>query len=228
MSWPLTWRLTLLTISPHPHPTAIWSRYFQQKAFLSKTKTSKNCYCFAAYPYLILMLAFRHKWESVSLAVWMKYPNPFSSHVLSADIVSRHLDPETNLLHTVRLIHKTGTLPGWVMNILKSQEAFAFAFVIEESVVDPQKCFMQTRTRNLTHQRFLVTEEVQTYTKSPEEQTWTLADCQATVKCNRKWTAGLGSKIEGMGVKRFADHFPKSKMAMAYILDKLRNREKII
>lgn len=160
----------------------------------------------------------------MSLAVWMKYPNPFSSHVLSADIVSRHLDPETGVLHTVRLIHKTGTLPSWVMNMLKSQEAF----VIEESVVDPQKCFMQTRTRNLTHQRFLMAEEVQTYTKSPEEQTWTLADCQATVKCNTKWTAGLGSRIEGMGVKRFADHFPKSKMAMMYILDKLRKCEKII
>ena len=108
--------------------------------------------------------------------------------------------------------------------MLKSQEAF----VIEESVVDPENCFMQTRTRNLTHQRFLTAEEIQTYTKSPEDHTWTLADCQATVKCNfsPKWTGGLAAKIEGLGVKRFADHFPKSKAAMVYILDKLRSREK--
>lgn len=149
----------------------------------------------------------------------MKYPNPFSSHVLSSDILSRHLDPQTGRLHTRRLIHKTGTMPTWLVNMLKSQEAF----VLEESVVDPQKCFMQTRTRNLTHQRFLVAEEVQTYTKSPEDAKWTLVDCQATVKCNftgsSKW---LTAKIESLGVKRFADHFPKSKMAMMYILDKLR------
>ena len=155
----------------------------------------------------------------------MKYPNPFSSHVISTDTLHRHLDPQTGLLHTIRLIHKTGTLPTWVMNMLKTQEAY----VIEESVVDPEACFMQTKTRNLTHQRFLVAEEIQTYTKNPEDQTWTLADCQATMKCNfgNKWTAGLGAKIEGMGVKRFADHFPKSKMAMIYILDKLRNRDKL-
>lgn len=112
------------------------------------------------------------------------------------------------------------------MNMLKTQEAY----VIEESVVDPEACFMQTRTRNLTHQRFLIAEEIQTYTKNPEDHTWTLADVQATMKCNfgNKWTAGLGSKIEGMGVKRFADHFPKSKMAMIYILDKLRNRDKLV
>jgi len=155
----------------------------------------------------------------------MKYPNPFSNHVLSADILNRHLDPETGILYTTRLIHKTGTLPTWVMNVLHTQEAY----VIEESVVDPEKCFMQTRTRNLTHQRFLVAEEILTYTKSIEDQTWTLADCQATMKCNfgSKWTGNvMSSKIEGMGVKRFADHFPKSKLAMTYILDKLRSREK--
>lgn len=158
------------------------------------------------------------------MAVWMKYPNPFSSHVLSTDILSRQIDPETGNLHTVRLIHKTGTLPLWVLSMLKSQEAY----VIEESVVDPEACFMQTRTSNLTHKRFLVAEEVQTYTKSPEDQTWTLAHCKATVKCNfgNKWT-GVGSSIEGMGVKRFADHFPRSKMALMYILDKLRTREKL-
>ena len=158
----------------------------------------------------------------------MKYPNPFSPHVLSADILNRFIDPKSGNLHTIRLIHKTGTMPTWLVHMLKSQEAF----VIEESVVDPEKCFMQTRTRNLTHQRFFVAEEVQTYTKTTHQkdldQSWTLADCQATVKCHfgTRWMGtGLSAKIEGLGVKRFADHFPKSKMALMYILDKLpKNR----
>ena len=93
----------------------------------------------------------------------MKYPNPFSSHVLSADILTP-IGPAKPVNSTQSaLIHKTGTLPTWVTNMLKSQEAF----VIEESVVDPVNSFMQTRTRNLTHQRLLTAEEIQTYTKSP-------------------------------------------------------------
>lgn len=167
----------------------------------------------------------RHRWETVSLAVWMKYPNPFSAHVLTSDVLSRHVDPTTGCLHSTRLILKTGSMPTWVLSLLKSQEAL----VIEESVVDPQQCFMQTRTRNLTHHRLLIVEEVQTYTKSPEEQTWTLADCRATVKSNfgAKW-AGIGARIEGIGLRRFKDHLHRSKLAMTYILDKLRGREKIL
>lgn len=154
----------------------------------------------------------------------MKYPNPFSSHVLAADILSRHIDPVTENLHTTRIMLKTGSMPGWMYSLLKSQDAY----VIEESVVDPKRSFMQTKTRNLTHQRFLVVEEIQTYTKSPEDLNWTLAHCHATVKSNfrgSKWT-GIGSNLEGIGVKRFKDHLVKSKMAMTWILDKLRNREK--
>lgn len=152
----------------------------------------------------------------------MKYPNPFSSHVLAADVLSRHIDPQTQCLHTTRLILKTGSMPTWVLALLKSQEAF----VIEESIVDPSNCFMQTKTRNLTHQRLLAVEEIQTYTKNPEDENWTLADCRATVKSNfgAKW-AGLGAKIEGVGVRRFKEHLQKSKQAMSWILEKLRKRD---
>ena len=152
----------------------------------------------------------------------MKYPNPFSSHVLAADVLSRHIDPQTGCLHTTRLILKTGSMPSWVLALLKSQEAF----VLEESIVDPANCFMQTRTRNLTHQRLLAVEEIQTYTKSPEDEQWTLADCRASVKSNfgAKW-AGLGARIEGVGVRRFKEHLQKSKQAMTYILEKLRKRD---
>lgn len=106
--------------------------------------------------------------------------------------------------------------------MLKNQEAY----VLEESIVDPANCFMQTRTRNLSHQRLVTVEEVQTYTKSPEDEQWTLADCRASVKSNfgTKW-AGLGSKIEGVGVHRFKEHLQKSKQAMTWILEKLRKRD---
>jgi 4-amino-4-deoxychorismate lyase len=155
--------------------------------------------------------------------VWMKYPNPFSSHVLAADVLNRFVDAQTGCLHTTRLILKTGTMPNWLLGVAKSQDAF----VIEESVVDPERSFMETRTRNLSHQRFLVVEEVQTYTRNPEDSGWTLADTRAIIRSNfgARW-AGLAARIEGVGIRKFKDHLQRSKMAMAYILDKLRSREK--
>lgn len=51
---------------------------------------------------------------------------------------------------------------------MKSTEAY----VVEESVVDPKTGTMTTRTMNLNHQKTFTVEELQTYTKSPEDQSW--------------------------------------------------------
>lgn len=48
------------------------------------------------------------------------------------------------------------------------------AYVVEESVVDPKTGTMTTRTMNLNHQKTFTVEELQTYTKSPEDQSWYL------------------------------------------------------
>ena len=38
---------------------------------------------------------FPYSWDNVTHAVWRKYPNPFASHVLSADVIDRQVDPVT-------------------------------------------------------------------------------------------------------------------------------------
>ncbi len=35
---------------------------------------------------------YAHEWSQVTLAIWKKYPNPFASHVLTADVIDQHLD----------------------------------------------------------------------------------------------------------------------------------------
>lgn len=108
----------------------------------------------------------RHEWEAVTLAHFQKYPNPFATHVLTADVVSRHVDA-AGRLHSSRLMLKTdgASFPAWLQALVKMREAY----VLEESVVDLRGGTMETRTRNLTLRRFVSVEEVQTYTRSVEE-----------------------------------------------------------
>ncbi|KAG1520606.1 hypothetical protein G6F52_007511 [Rhizopus delemar] len=88
-----------------------------------------------------------YQWQNVTLAFWLRYPNPFASHVLSVDVLDRYVD-ENGILKTTRLVLKKGKTPKWFpKNILKSSEAF----VIEESEVDPKNKTMITRTKNLNH-----------------------------------------------------------------------------
>ena len=55
---------------------------------------------------------YEFSWEMVSQALWLKYPNPLSTHVLASDILSRTIDSD-GVLHTVRLILKTSSVPSW-------------------------------------------------------------------------------------------------------------------
>ena len=36
------------------------------------------------------VVVFRTAWEQVAQALWRRYPNPYSKHVLSEDLVSRY------------------------------------------------------------------------------------------------------------------------------------------
>ncbi|RXK42305.1 hypothetical protein M231_00295 [Tremella mesenterica] len=75
------------------------------------------------------------------LAFFLRYPNPFARHVLSVDVLSRRIDPQTGQLHTTRLILKRGILPKWANQWLPVAGASGGrgldAWVLEESVVDP-------------------------------------------------------------------------------------------
>lgn len=52
-----------------------------------------------------------YTFPAVTLAYFLRYPNPYSTHVLSTDVISRHFDPATQQLHTLRLHLKRSKLP---------------------------------------------------------------------------------------------------------------------
>lgn len=59
-----------------------------------------------------------YAWDHVTLAMFLKYPNPFSVHVISADVIDRYVDSFGRLC-TTRLIHKKGSIPNWVQYVCK-------------------------------------------------------------------------------------------------------------
>lgn len=160
---------------------------------------------------------FEYHWSSVTQALWQKYPNPFSTHVIASDILDRRVDSDGRL-HTVRLIHKTSIIPSWGRHLMHIPEAF----IVEVSVVDPIAKTMDVSTKNITMNSLMTVEEVQHYTPSPDNPSWTLAKTEAIFSSNMSW--GIRSTIESFGHSKFRDHFSKSRNAFLYVLERIKDR----
>lgn len=77
-----------------------------------------------------------------------------SNHVLTEDIIFREVTPDNRLISR-RLLTKTSRVPRWAEKFLPTHMARK-AYIIEDSVVDPQKRTMVTFTWNISHARLMV------------------------------------------------------------------------
>jgi 4-amino-4-deoxychorismate lyase len=96
-----------------------------------------------------------YPFPAVTLAYFLRYPNPYSTHVLSTDTIARHYDSDTQRLTTIRLHLKRSKLPSAVLKLLPRSLLGASAtgdtqsFILEKSVVDIKEGWMDTESRNL-------------------------------------------------------------------------------
>ena len=97
-------------------------------------------------------------WSIVSLAFFLRYPNPYAAHVLSCDVISRTHTPQGTLF-TTRLILKKGSLPKWAPKGIINR---AESWILEESEVDPSGRVVRCKTRNLDHVKVMRVEEITT------------------------------------------------------------------
>ncbi|KAF2362255.1 PRELI/MSF1 domain, partial [Trinorchestia longiramus] len=86
---------------------------------------------------------FNYKWEQVAQALWQKYPNPSSGHVLSEDTIARKVID--GKLHSTRVIVKTNRIPKWAECLVKARKVA----VVEWSTVDPSTRVIETETTNV-------------------------------------------------------------------------------
>nr|CAG8459551.1 15918_t:CDS:10 [Entrophospora candida] len=145
----------------------------------------------------------RYPWDSVTLAFWMRYPNPFASHVESVDVIDRYVDPKKGILRTTRLILKRGVVPKWGRGFFKNSEAY----ILEESMINPKTQTMITLTKNITHARVMQVEERQTFRVDPNNPEHTQVTTEVRVISNFGW--GLTERVEGFGIKKFSDNTTK-------------------
>ncbi|KAL7622847.1 hypothetical protein AAE478_006526 [Parahypoxylon ruwenzoriense] len=121
---------------------------------------------------------YSHPFPTVTLAFFLRYYsphlNPFSSHVLSTDTISSHVDPKTGRLHTTRIHLKKSRLPTTVVKLLPTSVTGGggdkSSYVLETSVIDIKEGWMRSESKNLNFTGVLSVVEQQHYSTTPPDQ----------------------------------------------------------
>ncbi|THH02495.1 hypothetical protein EW026_g341 [Hermanssonia centrifuga] len=149
-------------------------------------------------------------WPTVSLAFFLRYPNPFASHVVSCDVISRTVSP-TGTMVTTRLILKRGSLPKWAPQGIMSK---AESWIIEESEVDPLNGVVRCTTKNLDHVKVMRVEEDVTLQRTEDGKT--LQKTEARFVSNFGW--GLTKRLESHSLARFKANVQRSREGLSLVL----------
>lgn len=152
-------------------------------------------------------------WSIVSLAFFLRYPNPYAAHVVSCDVVDRQHTSSGTLL-TTRLILKRGALPRWAPKGIISR---AESWVIEESEIDPYGKVVKCQTKNLDHVKVMQIVETQLFEQAANG---TLQTTEAYITSKFGW--GLTRRIENHGLSRFKAHVQRSRQGVSLMLDLIR------
>ncbi|KAJ7071459.1 PRELI-like family-domain-containing protein, partial [Mycena amicta] len=153
-------------------------------------------------------------WSIVTLAFFLRYPNPYASHVLSCDVVSRSFSPSGTLL-TTRLILKRGAMPRWFpQGIINRAESW----VVEETEVDPAGRVVSCKTKNLDHVKIMQVEETVVFRSTADGKT--LQHTEARVRSGFGW--GLTRRIEAHGLNKFKANMQRSREGVSLVLQLLR------
>ncbi|KAJ3100417.1 hypothetical protein HDU96_010349 [Phlyctochytrium bullatum] len=100
---------------------------------------------------------FNCSWDTLTAANWRKYPNELSNHVISVDILSREVDPETGVLRTERLLCCKQNAPSILRAIgLPIPEV---AYFREISELDPKTKQFTAKSVNLSMRNIMSVHE---------------------------------------------------------------------
>jgi len=163
--------------------------------------------------------SFKFTWDQVAQAFWNRYPNPFSKHVLSEDVVWREV--RDNKLYSKRLLTKTNPLPEWGKRFISNPRVC----IVEESIVDPIQKTIVTYTRNIGYSKVMSIEEKCTYKFN------SINGSQSTEVHRQAWIMsevyGFARAIQAFGMDRFRKNAIKATKGFQYVLDKMFLPEKL-
>ncbi|XP_041964249.1 PRELI domain-containing protein 1, mitochondrial-like [Alosa pseudoharengus] len=155
----------------------------------------------------------KSSWDHVTTAFWQRYPNPFSTHVLTEDVVFREVTAD-HQLRTRRLLTKTNRLPRWAecffpINLSQS------VYILEDSVVDPVSKSFTTYTWNLNHTTLMTVRERCVFQQSEERPHCTDIQREAWISSG---IYGFSRPIQEFGLARFKSNQVKAMKGLEYVL----------
>uniref|UniRef100_A0A672GS93 PRELI/MSF1 domain-containing protein n=1 Tax=Salarias fasciatus TaxID=181472 RepID=A0A672GS93_SALFA len=159
----------------------------------------------------------RSAWDHVVSAFWQRYPNPFSTHVLTEDVVYREVTADHRLLSR-RLLMKTNRLPRWAERFFPSGMARS-VYIIEDSIVDPVNRSLTTYTCNLNHTTLMSVEERCVFQDSAEQPGTTLLKREAWISSG---IYGFSKPIQEFGLARFKSNQVKAMKGLEYAVSNLQ------
>ncbi|XP_008314901.1 PRELI domain-containing protein 1, mitochondrial-like isoform X2 [Cynoglossus semilaevis] len=159
----------------------------------------------------------RSTWDYVVSAFWQRYPNPFSTHVLTEDVVYREVTSNNRLLSR-RLLTKTNRLPRWADRFFPSGISRC-VYIIEDSIVNPVDRKLTTYTWNLNHTTLMSVEERCVFQDSTDEPDTTLLKREAWISSG---IFGFSRPIQEFGLSRYKSNQVKAMKGLEYALSNLR------
>lgn len=98
------------------------------------------------------------------MAHTLRYPSPYSRHVLCSDVISRQF-VTPSVLRTTRLVLKRGKVPAWAP---RSILAITTSWILEETEIDledPANAQIRVTSRNIDHKSLLQVVELQSFAR---------------------------------------------------------------
>jgi len=164
-------------------------------------------------------LVLKHPWEQVAQSFWERYPNPFSTHVMTEDTVERKL--ESGKLRTIRFLTKAGgRVPRWAESFVPSK----MVAIIEESVVDPIEKSLTTYTRNIGYSNVICITEKVKYQQDPENSQQTVVQRHAWIE-SQFHIKQLRRPIEAFIFERFKNSSTKANNGFQWVLSKMWTKD---
>lgn len=164
---------------------------------------------------------YNHNFETVTLAYFNRYPNPYSTHVKSTDTIEIFIDNNGNL-HQTKLIKKSGRLPQFIKPFLGK---ITTSWIIEKTIVNAKTKELITFNCNIDHKKIIRVEEFNFYKFNFKEN---VTNSFVTVKFSsgfsQKFGLGLGikDKIENWSKNKFSDNLMKSRKGLQYVMDSVK------
>ncbi|KAL4916859.1 aminotransferase class IV-domain-containing protein [Aspergillus aurantiobrunneus] len=121
----------------------------------------------------INLYTYDYSFPAVSLAYFLRYPNPYSRHVLTTDVIDRYVDPKTHRLHTTRIHLKKSKVPSGILKLLPKgiggSDNSGQSYILETTVVDAREGWMESESRNMEWTGILSVVEKQVYRRQQLE-----------------------------------------------------------